>query len=732
LRRRHVAAQLALVGVLVGTSALAQPGSWPPPSQASGRPFGPAVRQGGPVGSAAPSPSSYAASSHELRAHFGADIATRLLASPVAEDRLRGLERAGRAGTDEALALLVKEAERASTSRQSGKAFIVLARALTRYPKEASARTALAALVDAETPSVARSTLLAASDEARRDEAAHASRFELGRETAAIALAATEDPKAIEALVTIVRRGGAGRTAAFRGLAAHPPATPKSFASVALSTPEMVKLAATIGDLRTLEQIRGMLVVGDASLRAAAISAMADLGDMRALDAAAAAAGAATEPTLRIAGTTALVRLGARDAATRVATLIGDDATAAAGIALGGRISSDNVVNALAARIAVTSNADLRSSAITALGRSMQPSAVKALIELMKDPSMRSDASDALSRSPAPGALDAIASMAVTPAVHRLAARAYVVRALGRGDRDKRLDAFIEKLAQSANGSDRAVGVAASVSLGRTPLAKALSDADPRVRRAAAIASLAHGSGEDDANALLDHLAVEKDESTRVVLAVGLLDGDAGGRVPTSVLVERCDSGDSDAPLAALALARRGDDAFDTKVTTLLVSGDATTRAHVARGLAASPYRNAVGRLATAYAFEPDVRVRRILIASLAARHEASDSPLRLETLALAATLDPDAMIRSDALRAQAGRTADAVPMIRGVEWLHVESAMGVELPKELRAMFIRADGLSVPLAFDEDGYAIVPGSPPGEGRVVLAPRLPAYESPAP
>jgi hypothetical protein len=734
--RRRIVAQLALVGVLTASGALAQSRSWPPPPPpAYARPvgFGSAgAGQAAPGASGAPSPSSLATSSHELRAHFGADIATRLLASPIAEERIRGLERAGAAGTDEALALLVKESERASTSRQSGKAFVVLARSLARYTSEASARTALAAIVDAETPSLAKSSLLASSDEARRDEAAHAARFELGRETAAIALAATGDPKATEALVTIVRRGGAGRTAAFRGLAAHPPATPKSFASVALTTPEMVRLAATIGDLRTLEQIRGMLTVGDATLRAAAITAMADLGDMRAMDAATAAAGVTTEPLLRIAGTTALVRLGARDAATRVATLIGDDATATAGVSLAGRVSDDGVVKALAARIAVTSNADLRTSAITALGRSMQPSAVKALLELMRDPTMRSDATDALSRSPAPGALDAIASMSVTPAVHRLAARAYVVRVLGRSETDKRLDAFVAKLASSTDGADRAVGIAASVSLGRIALAKALTDADPRVRRAAAIASLAHGSVDAEANDLLDRLATEKDESTRIVLAVGLLGGDAGARVPTGVLVERCEAGDSDAPLAALALARRGDDAFDAKVTTLLTTGDATMRAHVARGLAASSYKDTVGRLAAVYAFEPDARVRRIVVASLGARKEAADSPRRLETLALAATLDPDAIVRAIAARAQAGRAVDAVPMLRGVEWLHVEAPTGATLPKELRAMFVRADGLAVPLVFDDDGYAIVAGTPPGEGRVVLAPRLPAYESPAP
>ena len=40
----------------------------------------------------------------------------------------------------------------------------------------------------------------------------------------------------------------------------------------------------------------------------------------------------------------------------------------------------------------------------------------------------------------------------------------------------------------------------------------------------------------------------------------------------------------------------------------------------------------------------------------------------------------------------------------------------------------VRSDGVAVPVAFDEDGYVIVPGLPPGEARVVLAPRLPSYE----
>jgi hypothetical protein len=45
--------------------------------------------------------------------------------------------------------------------------------------------------------------------------------------------------------------------------------------------------------------------------------------------------------------------------------------------------------------------------------------------------------------------------------------------------------------------------------------------------------------------------------------------------------------------------------------------------------------------------------------------------------------------------------------------------------------MLIRADGLAVPIAFDDDGYALVP-VPPGDAQLVLAPRIPPYEGPRP
>lgn len=38
----------------------------------------------------------------------------------------------------------------------------------------------------------------------------------------------------------------------------------------------------------------------------------------------------------------------------------------------------------------------------------------------------------------------------------------------------------------------------------------------------------------------------------------------------------------------------------------------------------------------------------------------------------------------------------------------------------------VRSDGVAVPIVFDEEGYAVVPNLPPGEARVILAPRLPS------
>src|SRR5206468_7016230 len=111
---------------------------------------------------------------------------------------------------------------------------------------------------------------------------------------------------------------------------------------------------------------------------------------------------------------------------------------------------------------------------------------------------------------------------------------------------------------------DRALGCFAIVALGIRDAEIFLADRDPRVRRAAAMASLARG-GPETRTALLDQRAKEQDSVTRDVLGIGLLDGDAGGRMTTLALVDRAESGGPDAPLAPTSLARRAD-SNDAKV----------------------------------------------------------------------------------------------------------------------------------------------------------------------
>ncbi len=675
-------------------------------------------------------------SSPELRAHFGADIAARMLRSPDANERLRGLARAAASKSPEALTLLVRESEPAGAARRDARAMIEVARGLAAFLSEQSAKTALVGIVSAPTtsaPSRPPGTTRVGPRDFTVDEADHAARLQLARQIAAIALASSGDPHAYESLIAIARSGGPGQAAALLALSMYPPQYAGALGSVTLTTPAMLRLAAQIGDLRAIEHVRGLSKTGDPLLRAAALLALAEMGDMRAVEIATAAA-TDRDARIRVAGVEALVLLGAPDRAKQVEALIGDDMTAASGVRLAERTFSPGIVKALAARAIASADPAMRAAAIVSLGRSPNVLAVQALVELMKNGALHSDVASAIARSPSPNAMAAIEAMALAApaATKRLGVRAYVVRALGRRETSAKLDELVDRLASSADVQDRAVGVGALVALGKRALELALADKDVRVRRAAAVASLADGPRPAALSALLARIAGERDEATREVLAIGLLDGDPDGRVPTLVLLDRAESAASDAPLSVLALARRGDESHDAKVDAFLASRDPILRAHAARGVALGTYKDAVGRLAAAFAYEADANVRRAIVTALAGRTTDANAPARLETLRIAATFDPDRAVRSIAARALA-RFPAVAPGARAITetaWLHVATADGRPPPPNMTAALQRADGLAVPIAFDDEGFAIVPGVPPGEARLVLAPRLPAYEAP--
>src|SRR5262249_54797927 len=147
----------------------------------------------------------------------------------------------------------------------------------------------------------------------------------------ALALAQSNDSRAIESLLSIARGGGAGQAAAANALLAFPPATlPLGSAPM---TPPLLRLLADLGDLRALDAVRAATQATDPPTGAAAIVAMGQLGDARGAEIARAAL-ADGDPRMRAAAAEALVALGAPERPIAVEALLGDDATAAAGIRL--------------------------------------------------------------------------------------------------------------------------------------------------------------------------------------------------------------------------------------------------------------------------------------------------------------------------------------------------------------------------------------------------------------
>jgi HEAT repeat protein len=613
-------------------------------------------------------------------------------------------------------------------ARRDPRALLVAIRGLAPWADQEPARAALASIVGAPTQSFDTRPAGALAIDPSADDAEGAARVLLARQEAAIVLAESNNLFALESLIALARSPGPAQGPALDALAIHPPPS-ALLGGVVLTTPATIALAVTVGDLRSLEAIEAAMNASDPSLRAAALAALGAAGDTRVVDAARGAL-RDREPRVRLAAADALVGLGAPDAARAVETLIADDATSLEALGLAQLVQGEGLTKAAAARAAASANPDLRSAAVTALGRQTTPLAVGALAALVADPSLQGEATCAIARSPSPGAMAAIEAMADRVVTRRLAARAYLVRRLVRRDRNARLDSLLVQLVASGDARDRAVGMQALVALGERPVALGLKDPDPRVRRSAAMGALARWDA-PTRQALLERLVVESDEVTRQVLSLGLADGDAERVVPTVELLERARAGEADAPVTALALAQRDEPQHEAEVDALLRSHDPVLRAHVARGLGLSGAPDAVGLLARAYAIEGDVETRRAIVESLARRGDDA-SPSRRETLELAARLDPDRIVRWTAGRALSGMAAVRQNALRDVAWLRLFPAPGAALPQDMTAALVQIDGVALPIAFDEDGYALVPGARPSAAQLRLAVRLPPYEASEP
>jgi HEAT repeat protein len=657
--------------------------------------------------------------SRSLNDHFGFPVAKRLLESADPNARLRGIARAVAVGAPEAVEKLRAMGENAASGRNDSREAIALVRALANFSDQAAVRVVLAKFVDA--PSLSGGFPVLGRGGALNDDTDSSMRFELARETAARVLA--RSGQTIELTDALSGKHGAAAVEAARNALSSVP-LPPSFAlpNAAFSRVSAIELMGEIGDTRAEAALRISAQSKETAVRAAAIEALAQLTDDSSLSIARDAL-ADKSPRVRVAGAHALAVLGSPERFKAVKALIDDDVTVDSGIELAEETQNADITKSLAQRLATSSSTDQKRNIIAALGRADSIDALKVLAAFVKDDDVGSDAARALAASPNADAIRIIEKMIADKSLLKLGVRAYVVRRAERNETSSIADAAIEALSKSKDADDRALGIFAQLISGHGNLEEALADKDARVRRAAELATL-DPQYHDHRKIMLDRLPNEKDDGVRQLAFIALLDRDARGRVPTLELVDRATSGGVDAPLATLTRATRKTENADEGVSSALTANDPTIRAHAALGLGSSAAPDATGMLAAAYAYEADASVRRAIILAMTGALPL-DSVSRLSTLRLAANLDPDRPTRMIAARALQS-LAPLSPSRTQIAWIHLNVEKDGKMPSGMLGAVLRSDGIAVPVAFDDDGFALVPGMPLGPARLVLAPRLPS------
>jgi hypothetical protein len=222
-----------------------------------------------------------------IRAHVGTDYVARLLRSADPDERIRGIERAASIGTPETVALLVQATESSPAVRSDSRALIELARALSRFADQERPRTALLQIVNSGNPGLAGRLPLggrASGDALSLEEGDPVARADLARHIAAIALARSGVDRALEQLYGVARGGGSGQSAAMLALRLQPPRDPGFFGTAGSTmSANVVHLLGQLGDLRALEILHAAARTTDVPVRCAAMVALAELGDERAI-----------------------------------------------------------------------------------------------------------------------------------------------------------------------------------------------------------------------------------------------------------------------------------------------------------------------------------------------------------------------------------------------------------------------------------------------------------------
>jgi len=622
---------------------------------------------------------------------LGFAVATRLLKSDSAEERARGLERLGKVGTAAALELLAKNLEPGGAKTFEER--LTAVRALARQAGSPVARPALARIMASATTGDDDSETLI-------------------RTTAALALARSGHPDALELLGKALRQEGPVASAAATALAAHPPRnlSPVVGARGAL-TSSLIDGLEQLRDQRAFATLRSFIKYGAPEHKAQAAIALTRLGDYETVELARAWLAREREPVLRLAASQILSLARDPGAASAIAALLAKPETADAGIELALATPDPALVGALSTLLERATSGGAP-DLIGAIGRAGGPAAAKRLAQELGKPERAPAAAYALALSPGPAALDTLERALTKSTTRRLAARAAVVRAVTLGETASGIEAALDALVVSTNAADRAAGAWGHATLSPRRAIVLLRRADPVVVRAAARAALTP----QVAAAAAERLVGERDPLTRTALAISLASPEGARHVPTRVLSTLVEEGGAAAPVAARALAARDSEALRPQLRELFDSGDPWIRSHIALGLADSSDPSAVGLLAHRFRAEREAGVRHAIVVALSRRVEST----RVSTLELAANLDPSTPVRQAARRALSGVRLTSLPKGAGSFWLQLVDSESLQ-GRQHSAVLGTTSGVALPVVADPDGLVCMGGLPAGPVSLRLA-----------
>jgi len=636
-----------------------------------------------------------------LRGRLGVEAARPLLRAEPTELRQRAFERLGSTPSTAALGLLAHALEPGGEARNARERLVVV-RALAGYANEEVARGAL---------------LRAMAGGEALDEPKDA----LVRETAALALARSRDPRSVELLSQALRQAGRTGETARIALVAHPPRKIQVLLSArGAPTESLVELLGELGDPEGAPLLETASRSALPALRAKALGALLRLDPRRAASVAR-ELGGDRDARVRTESVRVLALTRAAEAGEKLAALASDPATASAALAIAIEARNPDLGPALA-RVHVA--IDDRDAWLAALARSGGPEPLARLETALATADTRWAAAYALALSTDDAAEDILVRALGSPDRRGDAARALTLRAAAEISHVDLDDALVA-LARSPKTSDRAAWAFALGVTAPQRGAELVNGADPVVVRAVA-RTATHPTV---ARACAERLVRESDPGLRGSLAIALALPEAADLVPNRVLVELVESRGAAAHLAANALAARDGEGLRPRLREFLESGDPVLRTHTALGLARSREASAVGLLADAYRFEVEPRVRRAIVTALGARSE----PGRRRTLDLAKELDPDPEVRRLA-RAALGTepatntAATAASEPRGTAWFKLPPPA----PGPSDTMFVveTSAGLALPLAPDPDGSVLLARLPEGGVRKRIAAARPGLEAP--